>query len=80
MDGGVRRGFCFPQKGKLRFCGKGEGCRISHIKKKEEEDLFIACPPSPYLLTVTPEEDSSLLMSHEDLYMASGSPKKTPTS
>lgn len=38
MDGGMRRGFCFPQKGKLRFCGKGEGCRISHKKK------FIACP------------------------------------
>lgn len=37
----------------------------------------MACPPSPYLLTVTPEEDSSLLMSHEDLYMAGGSPKNT---
>lgn len=31
MDVGARKGGrCFPQKGKLRFFGKGEGCRISH--------------------------------------------------
>lgn len=31
MDVGAKKGGrCFPQKGKLRFFGKGEGCRISH--------------------------------------------------
>lgn len=34
MDVGAKKkvGRCFPQKGKLRFFGKGEGCRISHKK------------------------------------------------
>lgn len=58
---------------------KRKDAESATLNKKKKKDLFIACPPSPYLLAVTLEEDSSLLMSHEDLYMAGGSPKKTPT-
>lgn len=63
MDGGVRRGFCFPQKGKLRFCGKGEGCRISHIKKKKRRRFVHSLPSFP-LLTHS-DTGGRLISSHE---------------
>lgn len=68
-------GFVFHRKGNWGFVVKGKDAESATLKK-----IVHSLPPSPYLLTETSEEDSSLLMSHEDLYMAGGSQKKTRTS
>lgn len=70
-------GFVFHRKGNWGFVVKGKDAESATKKKNCSYPIL---PPSPYLLTVTLEEESSLLMSHEDLYMAGGSQKKTPTS